>query len=91
MYLFEWSARKAASNERKHGISFGLASEAFDDPFSLTIPDPDHSRSEERHVLIGCTRAGEILVVVHALRGETIRLISARRATATERTAYEEA
>lgn len=70
MYGFEWSTRKAASNEHEHGISFREASEAFDDPFSLTIPDPDHSRDEERHVLIGCTRGGEILVVVHALRGE---------------------
>jgi len=90
MYGFEWHARKARTNLAKHGISIGEASEAFDDPFSLTIPDPGHSLEEERFVLLGSTLAGKIVVVVHVLRGETIRLISARLATPDERAAIED-
>jgi len=82
---FEWDGAKAAMNERKHGVSFVEAMSAFDDPLSLTIPDPDHSGDEDRFVLIGETKRNRVIVVVHALRGETIRIISARRATASER------
>lgn len=45
---FAWDARKAATNERKHGIGFREATTAFDDPLSVTIADPDHSVGEER-------------------------------------------
>lgn len=91
MLGFEWHHRKDEANRRKHGISFEEAVEAFEDPFSLTIPDPDHSREEDRFVLLGSLLRGEIVVVVHVLRGETVRVISARRATAVERHTYEEA
>lgn len=91
MYGFEWHDRKAEANVRKHGISFEEAASAFADPFSLTIPDPDHSRAEDRFVLLGQTTSGKIVVVVHTLRGETIRIISARRATPLERRSHEEA
>lgn len=90
MLEFEWHEKKADANRRKHGISFEEATGAFDDPSSLTIPDPAHSREEDRFVLIGRTATGEIVVVVHALRGENVRLVSARRATARERSNYEE-
>jgi len=81
MFEFEWHRPKARANERKHGISFPEAASAFDDPFSLTIPNPEHSLEEDRFVLIGRTAGNRIVVVVHTLRGETIRLISARPAT----------
>jgi len=91
MLEFEWHAKKAEANERKHGVSFEEASSAFEDPRSVTIPDPDHSREEDRFVLMGRSAGGRIVVVVHTLRGETVRLISARRATPSERRTYEEA
>jgi hypothetical protein len=88
---FEWDEAKAAINERKHGVSFVEAMSAFHDPLSLTIPDPDHSSAEDRFVLIGETERDRVIVVVHALRGETIRIISARPATRSERATREEA
>jgi uncharacterized DUF497 family protein len=87
---FEWDAAKAASNRRKHRVDFEEASTAFADPRSLLIPDPDHSESEERCVLLGVSASGRLLVVVHVERETTIRIISARRATARERKQYEE-
>jgi len=87
---FEWDAQKAQANERKHGVAFGDAATAFGDPFSVTIPDPDHSVDEARFVLLGATYRRTIVVVVHADRGENIRIISARRATRAERRAYEQ-
>lgn len=88
---FEWDEEKASANWRKHGVSFEEAASAFGDPFSLTIPDPDHSSAEEpRFVLLGRSRGQRTLVVVHCERGEVVRLISARLATNRERTEYEE-
>ena len=86
---FEWDAEKARENERKHGVSFDEAATAFGDPLSVTISDPDHSADEVRFILMGTTYLGRILVVVHTDRGDNIRVISARRATKTERRAYE--
>lgn len=65
---FEWDARKAASNRRKHGVDFEEASTAFGDPLSITIPDPGHSQDEDRFVLIGESFRGRLLVVVHTER-----------------------
>ena len=87
---FEWDAQKAQSNELKHGVTFVDAATAFGDPFSVTIPDPDHSVEEARFVLLGATYRGTIVVVVHTDRGENIRIISARRATRAERRAYDQ-
>jgi len=87
---FEWDARKAQANLRKHGVSFAEAATAFEDPLSLTIPDPDHSAVEERFVLIGQSRHQHLVVVAHVERDATIRIISARPATRRERTSYEE-
>ncbi len=85
----EWDAAKAASNLRKHRVSFEEAATAFDDPLSLTIPDREHSASEERLVLLGAATSGRLLVVVHTERGDSIRIISARKATTRERKQYE--
>jgi hypothetical protein len=87
---FEWDPEKAESNLEKHGVSFPEAATAFSDSLSLTIPDPDHSEDEDRFILTGITFSGRLVVVSHAERGETIRLISARLATRRERRTYEE-
>lgn len=87
---FTWDARKAAANRRKHGIEFAEATTAFDDPLSITIPDPDHSLGEQRYLLIGLTQRGRLVVVAHIERGNDIRIISARAATRRERQTYEE-
>lgn len=88
---FEWDARKAQANQRKHRVAFPEAATAFADPLSLTIPDPDHSSPEEaRYILVGRSERGRLLVVAHAERGPTIRIISARPATRRERAQYEE-
>ena len=88
--LFEWDARKAATNLHKHGVSFEEASTAFGDVRSLTIEDIEHSYAEERYILMGMSAQRTLLVVVHCQRGDNIRIISARRATRRERTTYEE-
>lgn len=87
---FLWDARKAAVNERKHGIGFPEATTVFDDPLSVTIPDPAHSVGEHRFLLLGMSKQRRLLVVPHADEGESIRIISARRANRRERRTYEE-
>ncbi len=87
---FEWDPRKAASNAKKHGLGFEEAATAFADPLSMTVPDPDHSDEEDRFVLLGLSFRGRLVVVVHSERGEAIRIISARFATARERMSYED-
>jgi uncharacterized protein len=88
---FEWDARKALANRAKHGVTFEEAGTAFSDFLSITVPDPLHPAVEERYVTIGKSERQRLLVVVHADRGDGVRLISARVATARERKAYEEA
>lgn len=89
---FEWDPRKAARNRRKHEVSFDEATTVFSDPLSATIRDPLHSSpEEERFITMGQTSQGDLLVVVHLDAGERIRIISARRATRSERRNYEKA
>jgi len=87
---FEWDRRKDSANQRKHGVGFAEASTGFDDPLSVTIPDLDDTIGEERFVIVGMSSARSLLIVVHTIRGERIRLISARPATKHERRNYEE-
>lgn len=87
---FEWDAPKAARNKAKHRLSFQEAATVFGDPLSLTFPDPDHSRTEERFITVGHTRRGRLVLVAHADTGGAVRLISARDATPGERKAYEQ-
>ena len=88
---FAWDAGKAKNNIKKHGVSFEEAQTAFSDDKALLLDDPDHSGDEARFILLGMSSALRILVVVHAYHDEAgqIRLISARKATPTERTRYE--
>lgn len=83
-----WDPDKAASNLKKHGISFDEAATALLDPMALAQED-DHSRDEARWVLIGMSQEARLLAVVYTLRDEeTVRLISARRATRKEAKFY---
>jgi len=87
---FEWNSRKDAANQRKHGVGFAEASTVFADPLSITIPDLNEASSEERFVIVGLSSLRNLLVVVHTIREERIRLISARAATKQEKRRYEE-
>jgi hypothetical protein len=87
---FEWDRGKDSANRRKHGVGFAEASTVFDDPLSITIPDPEHGIGEERFVITGTSSQRSLLIVVHTIRGERIRLISARPATKHEKRNYEE-
>ncbi len=86
----EWDDGKAAANARKHGVTFEEARTVFFDDLALLIDDPDHSEVESRFVLLGLSAAARTLVVVHAYPSapNTIRIISARKATKTERAGY---
>ena len=87
---FEWDRGKAASNERKHGVSFEEAESVFYDEQALFLEDPQPAGEEERFVLLGLSAALRVLVVVHALREQdVIRIISARKATRPERQQYQ--
>ena len=92
---FEWDPDKESANIRKHGVSFGLAITIFRDPGVLTIFDVEHSETEERWISIGRAANEVLLVVVYTWTGLTartvkVRIISARKATTTERPSYGE-
>lgn len=87
---FEWDPYKASSNLQKHGISFAEATTVFDDPLSASVPDPLHSIDEERYLVIGMSKRGQLLIVAFVERDERIRIISARRLTIQEQRQYEE-
>ena len=86
---FEWDSEKAAENVRKHRVAFDEAATAFFDPLSMTVPDPDHSVEERRFITMGASSGGRLVVVAHTERGSTLRIISARLASASERKRYE--
>jgi hypothetical protein len=86
---FEWDRTKAASNLRKHRVSFREAATVLHDPLSTTFPD-SAAEGEPRHVTIGTSAMGRLLVVAHTERGDAVRVISARRATRRERGFYEQ-
>jgi uncharacterized DUF497 family protein len=87
---FEWDEEKARTNLKKHRISFDEATTVFLDPFSITIPDPDHSVDEQRYIDIGSSDKGRMLVVVYTEHGASIRIVSCRKAGPSERKLYEE-
>ena len=87
---FEWNETKAATNLRKHGVSFEEAASVFSDALAYTFADPDHSVGEQRLLTFGLSQFGHLLAVVHAERGRAIRIISARKATRHERGIYEQ-
>ena len=85
---FRSDPAKAASNLKKHGVSFADAEGALEDPLAVTVEDPD-AESERRFVTIGMGSAGELLVVVWTERYDECHVISARRPTRKERKHYE--
>jgi len=93
-YHFLWDDDKAVSNERRHEVSFDVAIVAFHDPLSQTFHDLEHSELEDRWVTIGRDHNGALLVVIYACEeheagGLCVRIISARRASKSERLRYE--
>ena len=86
----EWDPKKARFNLEKHGVSFEEAATALSDPMAATGADPDHSITEERYVTFGVSEKGRLVVVSHTEKDETIRIISARKASKGERELYEE-
>ena len=87
---FEWDNHKAADNASKHGVTFEEAASSFGDPCSLTVADADHSESEDRSILLGLSFKQRLLVTVFTERGESVRIISARRASRSEAFQYEQ-
>ncbi len=87
--VFEWDKKKAKTNIAKHDVSFNEASTVFRDTLSLTIKDPLHSDEEDRYIIIGESIKLRLLVVVHTVRNDRIRIINARRASKKERRHYE--
>ena len=87
---FEWDPEKAEQNLDKHRVSFPEAATVFGDPLSMTFYDPDHSLDEERYITIGHSDSGQLLMVAHTDRDDSIRIISARKSTHRERKSYEE-
>ena len=88
---FEWDRAKDAANRRKHRVSFDEACTVFGDPLGWFQPDPAHSDREVRFLLLGRSSADRLLAVLFTERGpDVVRIISARPATARERTKYAE-
>jgi uncharacterized protein len=91
MIEFEWDKTKAALNLRKHGVSFDEAKSVFFDDFAVQFFDSDHSELEDRFILLGLSSQSNILVVCHCVRGteNVVRIISARKATKSEKKFYQ--
>ena len=93
-FNFDWDPAKAASNARKHGVTFNAAATVFEDRLMRSIPDEEHSYLEQRWITLGKARNGQLLVVVHTYRevddsSTAVRIVSARPATASERRDFE--
>lgn len=91
MIKFEWNTAKATSNKKKHGISFEEAQSVFYDEFAVQFFDEDSSISEDRFMMLGFSDEARILIVCHCERdqGNTVRIISARKATKNESNYYQ--
>ena len=87
--LFEWDPQKAQTNKHKHDVTFEEAAQCFADEGAVDLEDPAYP---ERLILIGASRSSRLIFTVYALRerANTIRIISARKATRKERKFYEE-
>ncbi|AFY71299.1 protein of unknown function DUF497 [Thalassoporum mexicanum PCC 7367] len=87
---FTWDENKALSNISKHDISFEEAKTVFEDLLYIDFYDPEHSIDEDRYIIVGQSKQGRLLIVAYAEREDSIRLISARRATRSEIKIYEQ-
>jgi uncharacterized DUF497 family protein len=86
---FEWDSKKAKANKVKHGVSFEEAITVFADPLARIFEDPEHSETERREIIIGHSNK-QNLILVSFVEDDRVRLISARKATRTERKDLEE-
>ena len=84
--IVEWDIDKNKRNKRKHGISFESAALVFADEYYLELYDEEHSIDEDRYIAIAMVE--DLLFVVHTIRDESVRMISARLATKQERRFY---
>ncbi len=91
MIKFEWDPAKAASNQKKHRVSFEEAQSVFYDEFAVQFFDEEHASEEERFLMLGTSSQARLLMVCHCehQRGEVIRIISARKATKHESAFYQ--
>ena len=87
---FEWDPAKAASNAKKHKVTFEAAKTVFYDDFAVQFFDSEHSLDEERFLLLGRSTDTRLLLACHCERqgGEVVRIISARKATDSEALNY---
>jgi uncharacterized DUF497 family protein len=88
MFNFEWDDQKVGINLHKHGVSFDEAVSVFGDAMALTFADTDHAELEDRSRTYGISNKSRLLVVVHTERRNSIRIISARKATRYEKSIY---
>ena len=90
MIKFEWNSAKATSNHKKHDVSFEEAQSVFYDEHAIQFYDPEHSKSEDRFILLGASFKLSTLVVCHCFRREEtiVRIISARKADKEEERIY---
>ena len=90
MIKFEWDASKAASNQKKHGVTFEEAKSVFYDDFAVQFYDDENSEIEDRFLILGHSNQARVLLICHCEleSGNLIRIISARKATAKERKLY---
>ncbi|HPI41194.1 MAG TPA: BrnT family toxin [Pseudobdellovibrionaceae bacterium] len=91
MIEFEWDNHKNQENRKKHGVWFEEEQQVFDDTNAIMFFDQDHSKSEDRFILLGLSASVRVLVVVYCERhkGKIVRIISARKATKKEMNRYE--
>ena len=89
---FEWDEEKNQTNIKKHGVDFLEAASIFDDQFAILFDDPDHSKEEDRFLIIGVSENDRMCIVSHCYKAseERIRIISARQADKQEREVYNE-
>jgi uncharacterized DUF497 family protein len=87
---FEWDSAKAASNAKKHKVTFELAKSVFYDDFAVQFFDEEHSSDEDRFLLLGMSSDARLLLVCHCEMEEAnvIRIVSARKATQSEAQYY---
>jgi len=89
-YSFSWDSKKAETNIKKHAVSFEEAGTVFIDPNARIIFDPDHSKTEDRYILLGLSSSLRLIAVCHCFRknDNEIRIISARKANRKEQKEY---
>jgi len=73
---FEWDPRKAASNLKRHGVSFEEAISVFADPLARIFDDEDYAIDEQREIIIGHSMRERLLLIAFMERGDAVRIIS---------------